>query len=115
MNIHWAKLTHRFPDEKQCLASFIAWQGAEVIAGVKPTNLINILDRELACGRNMSRLWEKHKTSVLKNRNVSALVLPKFDAFAKSRHARAGGYPEFFISLKRQDSRFHGNEQREQF
>ena len=67
MNIHWTKLTHRFPDEKQCLASFIAWQAAEVIAGAKPANLINILDRELACGRNMSSLWEKHKTSVLKS------------------------------------------------
>lgn len=75
MNIHWTKLTHRFPDEKQCLASFIAWQAAEVIAGAKPANLINILDRELACGRNMSSLWEKHKTSVLKNGNVCGHVL----------------------------------------
>ncbi|NIP49798.1 MAG: DUF3793 family protein, partial [Gammaproteobacteria bacterium] len=75
MNIHWTKLTHRFPDEKQCLASFIAWQAAEVIAGAKPANLINIPDRELACGRNMSKLWEEHKTSVLKNGNVSGLVL----------------------------------------
>lgn len=75
MNIHWTKLAHRFPDEKQCLASFIAWQAAEVIAGAKPANLINILDRELACGRNMSKLWEKHNPSILKNGNVSGLVL----------------------------------------
>jgi len=75
MNMHWTKLTHLFPDEKQCLASFIAWQAAEVVAGAKPANLINILDRELACGRNMSRLWDKHKTSVLKNGNICGLVL----------------------------------------
>lgn len=75
MNIHWTKLTHRFPDEKQCLASFIAWQAAEVIAGVKPANLINILDRELACGRNMSELWDKHKTSVLNGGKVRGLEL----------------------------------------
>jgi hypothetical protein len=79
MDIHWTKLTHRFPDEKQCLASFIAWQAAEVIAGAKPANLINILDRELACGRNMSSLWEKHKTSVLKNGNIWGLVLKQKD------------------------------------
>lgn len=75
MNIHWTKLTQRFPDEKQCLASFIAWQAAEVIAGAKPANLINILDRELACRRNMSELWEKHHTSVLEKNKVWGLVL----------------------------------------
>lgn len=75
MNNHWTKLTHRFPDEKQCLASFIAWQAAEVIAGVKSANLINIPDRELACGRNMVHLWEKHKASALSNGKVLGLVL----------------------------------------
>ena len=75
MNIHWTKLTHLFPEEKQCLASFIAWQAAEVIAGAKPANLINILDRKLACGRNMSELWEKHHSSVLGKDKVWGLVL----------------------------------------
>lgn len=75
MNTHWSKLTPLFPEESQCLASFIAWQAAEVVAGVKPANLINILDRELACGRNMSNLWEKHKTSVLKNGNIRGMML----------------------------------------
>jgi hypothetical protein len=75
MNIHWTKLTHLFPEERQCLASFIAWQAAEVIAGAKPANLINILDRELACGRNMSKIWEKHKASILEQGNVLGLEL----------------------------------------
>ena len=75
MNLHWTKLTERYSDEKQCLATFIAWQAAEVIAGVKPANLINILDRELACGRNISNLWSKYKTSVLEKGNVHGLVL----------------------------------------
>ncbi len=75
MNNHWTKLTHRFPDEKECLASFIAWQAAEVVAGVKPANLINILDRELACGRNMVTLWSKHKGSVLMQGNLRSLDL----------------------------------------
>lgn len=56
MNIHWTKLTCLFPEEKQCLASFIVWQAAEVIAGAKPANLINILDRELTCGGNISKI-----------------------------------------------------------
>jgi len=65
MNLHWTNFTERFFDEKQCLASFIAWQAAEVIAGAKPANLINIFDRNLACGRNISKLWKKHKASIL--------------------------------------------------
>lgn len=73
MNRHWTKLSHRFPDEKQCLASFIAWQAAEVVAGVKPANLINILDRELACGRNMHILWSRHQASVLKKGRLLGL------------------------------------------
>lgn len=75
MNIHWTKLTHRFLDEKQCLASFIAWQAAEVIAGAKPANLINIPDRKLACGRNMAQLWEKHRALALNDGKVSGVVL----------------------------------------
>ncbi len=75
MKIHWTKLIHRYPDEQQCLASFIAWQAAEVIAGVKPANLINILDREQTCGRNIASLWAKHHKSVLKNGDVAGLVL----------------------------------------
>lgn len=79
MNIHWTKLTHRFPDEKQYLASFIAWQAAEVVAGAKPANLIDILDRQLTCGRNMSRLREKHIASVLRKGKISGLVLKQKD------------------------------------
>ena len=77
MNIHWTKLTHLFPEERQCLASFIAWQAAEVIAGAKPANLINILDRELACGRNMHTLWSNLNASVLKKGSVRGLGLKK--------------------------------------
>lgn len=73
--MHWSNFIIKQTDEKKCLASFLAWQAAEVVAQAKPANLINILDRELACGRNMSSLWEKHKTSVLKDSKVLGLEL----------------------------------------
>lgn len=75
--MHWSDFIVKHADEKKCLASFIAWQAAEVVAQAKPANLINILDRELACGRNMSKLWEKHKASVLKYANVCGLELKR--------------------------------------
>lgn len=79
MNIHWTALTERFPDEEQCLASFIAWQAAEVISNVKPANLINILDRELSCGRNIHALWERHKRSVFTAGEIRAVELKRKD------------------------------------
>jgi hypothetical protein len=64
MSTHWTTLTTRFLDEEQCLASYIAWQAAEVISNVKPANLINVLNRDLTCGRNMHTLWQKHRNTI---------------------------------------------------
>ena len=75
MNLHWTKLTGLYPDKQQCLASFIAWQAAEVIAEAKPSNLINILDRRLPCGRNIMPLWNTYHTQVLEHTELSALEL----------------------------------------
>lgn len=73
--LHWSTLTGRYLDERQCLASFVAWQAAEVIAEVKPANLINIIDRKLACGRNIFTLWDKYHSMVFEQTDVRALVL----------------------------------------
>jgi len=75
MNTHWTSLTGKYPDEKQCLASFLAWQAAEVVAGVKPANLISVLDRILPCGRNIHTLWEKHGQSVLAGSEIRAVEM----------------------------------------
>ena len=75
MATHWTTLTARFTDEKQCLATFLAWQAAEVISAAKPANLINIFDKPLPCGRNMYRLWQKHGEAVLKKSSLRALEL----------------------------------------
>lgn len=56
----WMTLSWRFPDEKACLASFLALEGAEVIAGVKPANLFRIVNRRQSCGRNLFELWHRH-------------------------------------------------------
>jgi len=73
MGIHWTSLTERFPDEDQCLACFLAWQAAEVISNAKPANLINIRDRELACGRNIHALWNKHTKVIFRRAKCGSL------------------------------------------
>jgi hypothetical protein len=77
MNIHWTSLAERFPDEEQCLASFIAWQAAEVISLAKPANLVNVFDRELACGRNIHTLWQVHKQTVFSAVDIESFELQK--------------------------------------
>ncbi len=75
MSIHWTSLAKRYLNEEQCLASFIAWQAAEVISNAKPANLINIRDHELACGRNIYALWNKHKQTIFATSEIRAAVL----------------------------------------
>ncbi|HKL24919.1 MAG TPA: DUF3793 family protein [Desulfuromonadales bacterium] len=72
---HWTTLTTRFTDEKQCLATFLAWQAAEVLSAAKPANLINIFDKPLPCGRNMYQLWQKHGKAILQTSSLRALDL----------------------------------------
>lgn len=77
MSPHWTDLTTRHIDERDCLATFVAWQAAEVLAGTKPANLINVLDKELACGRNIFGLWQKHSAELFQKSSYQAVVLKK--------------------------------------
>lgn len=63
---HWNDLAARFADERECLAAFLALEAAEVLAGEKPANLINLLDRRRSCGRNLYRLWRRHGATLLR-------------------------------------------------
>jgi hypothetical protein len=55
----WQTVAHRFPAERDCLVSFLAFESAEVLAGIKPGNLINIVNRNKPCGRNLYQLWKQ--------------------------------------------------------
>lgn len=56
---HWHTVIRRFPAARDCLASFLAYEAAEILAGAKPANLINLVDRPHHCGRNFYRLWKE--------------------------------------------------------
>jgi len=55
----WRDLAPRFADDRACLAAFLAMETAEILAGVKPGNLINVVNQRQPCGRNLYALWEK--------------------------------------------------------
>lgn len=62
--LSWRQVACRHGEDRECLASFFAWQSAEVLAGGKPANLFNVLARSLPCGRDMAALWDEHADEV---------------------------------------------------
>ncbi len=81
----WGDVAGRFCDPRECLASYLALETAEVIAGVKPANLISVPNRTHSCGSNPYTYWKKWGREVtkvaqlesytLKDRGNSVLVL----------------------------------------
>lgn len=63
----WPQLSQRFTCERECLASYLALETAEVLAGEKPGNLINMVKRPRSCGRDMFRFWRFHGHRLLQS------------------------------------------------
>ncbi|MCM0080668.1 DUF3793 family protein [Geomonas sp. Red32] len=71
----WQEFSPRFADERECLASFLALECAEVLAGQKPANLLNLSNKRRSCGRNLYLLWKNHGDALLSRSGLSAKVL----------------------------------------
>lgn len=81
----WQEISNRFCEPQECFAAYLALESAEVIAGVKPANLISIPNRTYSCGINLYRIWKECGNEVaqtaqletyeLIDRGTSALVL----------------------------------------
>jgi len=54
------QILKRFHDPLDCLTAHLMLECAEVLAGVKPANLISIGNRTQPCGRNLYQLWQSH-------------------------------------------------------
>lgn len=72
---NWRELTWNFPNELDCLASFLALEAAEVLAGAKPANLVQLRNRRQPCGRNLHQLWRDHGEALLTDSPLEALPL----------------------------------------
>jgi hypothetical protein len=71
----WLDLAPYFPENRSCLAAFLALETAEVLAGMKPANLIRINNRRKPCGRNLYHLWHAFGASLLRNSALKVLTL----------------------------------------
>lgn len=58
------QILKRFHDPLDCLTAHLMLECAEVLAGVKPANLISIGNRPQPCGRNLYQLWQSHHSEL---------------------------------------------------
>lgn len=54
-------ITEQFSNPLDCLTAHILYECSEVLAGVKPANLISLVNRTRTCGRNLYQLWQQHQ------------------------------------------------------
>ncbi len=71
----WVEVAGLYPAPRDCLAAFVAVSAAEVLAGVKPANLIRIVNRRLPCGRRLYRLWRKYGMAIVDDSPLSVAVM----------------------------------------
>jgi len=64
------QLSSRFSDALDCLAAHLMLECSEVLGGVKPANLVSLVNRKRTCGRNLYQLWQSHHSD-LSSRLVS--------------------------------------------
>ncbi len=74
-DLTWVDLVGFYPAPQECLAAFLVSSAAEVLAGVKPANLIRMVKRTLPCGRAMYPLWQEYGAALLKKSALAALPL----------------------------------------
>lgn len=71
----WREVAGHYPEPRQCLAAFLTLGTAEVLAGVKPANLLRISNRRYPCGRNMYQLWQRYGQQLLENSSIVAATM----------------------------------------
>lgn len=62
---HWQELAVCFSGSRDCFAAYLAMEGAEVVEGEKPGNLINLVNRQRSCGLNPYERWKESGPSLL--------------------------------------------------
>jgi len=56
-----SRLLEYYSDPLDCLTAHLMLECSEVLAGVKPANLISLVNRVRPCGRNLYQLWQRHQ------------------------------------------------------
>ena len=73
--ITWMSVAGDYPEARACLAAFLVFGSAEVLAGVKPANLVRISNSTFACGRNMFQLWREYGAELLQQNELEVATV----------------------------------------
>ena len=71
----WQEFSERYPQDRDCLASFLVLELAEVLQGEKPANLVCLANKRRSCGRNLYLLWQEHGQALLEESGLRVRVL----------------------------------------
>lgn len=70
------QILKRFINPFDCLTAHLMLECSEVLAGLKPANLISIVNRARPCGRNLYQLWQAHHEELASRiANLTFIVL----------------------------------------
>lgn len=61
-----SELISRYLAQDDCLTAHLMLECSEVLAGVKPANLVSLVNRTRPCGRNLYQLWLELQQSIRK-------------------------------------------------
>ncbi len=67
--------SRRYRGDRACLAAYLALKVAEVLGGVKPSNLVKLDKRPRPCGRNLYDLWKRHGRRLMAGSGLQAKEL----------------------------------------
>jgi len=54
----------RFQEPSECLFAHLMFECSEVLTGIKPANLISLVNRKRYCGRNLYQIWQEHNPRI---------------------------------------------------
>ncbi|MDK9719095.1 MAG: DUF3793 family protein [Trichlorobacter sp.] len=70
------ELLAHFNDPLDCLTAHLMLECSEVLAGVKPANLVSLVNRTRPCGRNLYQLWQSlRQEAVARLSTIDFLIL----------------------------------------
>lgn len=71
----WQELAARYTEDRDCLASFLALELAEVLHDAKPANLVCLANKRRSCGQNLYQLWKEHGAALIAESGLKVKLL----------------------------------------
>lgn len=68
--LEYQQIASRFADPCDCLTAHLMLECAETLAGVKPANLVSLVNRVRPCGKNLYTIWHDHHQSLSSSMNI---------------------------------------------